>query len=59
MKTSITKLLAKPTIEKDKEREKEKKVAIYWKIISLKALVSWEGWKIPFLKECMQLDYRQ
>ncbi len=41
-KTNITKLLAKPTKEKDKERTREKEVAIYWKIVSLKAFINWE-----------------
>jgi hypothetical protein len=43
METSITKLLAKPMKEKDKERAREKEVAIYKKIVSPEALVNWEG----------------
>ncbi len=50
METSITKLLAKPMKEKDKERAREKEVAIYKKIVSPEALVNWEGWKISLLK---------
>jgi hypothetical protein len=57
-KTSIIKLLAKPTKEKRKERAREKKVAIYWKIVSPEAFVDRKDGRFHFLKECMQPDYR-
>jgi hypothetical protein len=38
--TSITKLTTKPI----KKKDKEKKGAIFWKIVSLEALVNREGW---------------
>jgi hypothetical protein len=40
MKLGITKLLAKSIKEKDKERKKEREVAIYQKITSQKACVN-------------------
>jgi hypothetical protein len=46
LEISITKLLAKPT----KEKEREKEGAIYWKIAPLKALVDREGWKVSLFK---------
>ncbi len=49
-KTGITKLPTNLTKEKDKERKKEKEATIYYKIVSPKALVSWEGWKVSFFK---------
>lgn len=49
-KLGITKLVAKLTKGKDKERKKEREVAIYRKIASLEALVDWERWKVSFLK---------
>jgi len=38
----VTKLLAKPT----KEMEREKEMGIYKKITPPKAFVEWEGWKV-------------
>jgi hypothetical protein len=49
-KIGITKLLAKPTKEKDTKIEKEKEAATYRKITSPEALVDYEGWKVSFLK---------
>ncbi len=46
LEIGITKLLAKPT----KEKERENEVAIYWKIAPLKALVDREGWKVSLFK---------
>ncbi len=45
-KIGINKLLAKLT----KEKEKEKEANVYGKIVSSKALVDWEGWKVYLLK---------
>jgi hypothetical protein len=39
LELGITKLLIKPAKDKDKERRKEREAAIYYKIISPKALV--------------------
>ncbi len=49
-KLGITKLVAKLTKGKDKERKKEREVAIYRKIASPEALADWERWKVSFLK---------
>jgi hypothetical protein len=49
-KSSIANLPTKPIKKKDKEREREKKVAIYQKIASLEAFIDQEGWKVSFLK---------
>lgn len=45
-KVGITKLLAKPM----KEKEKEMEGIVYWKIAPLEALVDWEGWKDSLFK---------
>lgn len=45
-KINIIKLLAKPT----KEKEREKEAAIYRKITSLETLVYQKGWKVFLLK---------
>jgi len=45
-KINISKLLAKLT----KEKEREKEVAIFKKIVPLEAFVDWEGWKVSLLK---------
>ncbi len=49
-KSNIANLPTKPIKEKDKEREREKKAAIYQKIASLEALIDQEGWKVSLLK---------
>jgi len=46
LETSFNKLSAKPT----KEKEKEKEVVVYWKITPPKAFVDREAWKVSFLK---------
>ncbi len=53
LELGITKLLIKPAKDKDKERRKEREAAIYYKIISPKALVDWEQWKVPISRECI------
>ncbi len=53
LKTCITKLLAKPTKEKDKERKKEREVAIYQKIASPEHLSTEKDGRFPFSRECM------
>jgi len=45
-KIGFNKLLAKPT----KEKEKEKEATIYQKIALPKALIDREGWKVSLLK---------
>ncbi len=45
-KVGITKLLAKPM----KEKEKEMEAIVYWKIAPLEALVDRERWKVSFCK---------
>jgi hypothetical protein len=45
-KIGINKLLAKPT----KEKEKEKEADVYGTIVPSKALVDKEGWKVSLLK---------
>jgi hypothetical protein len=45
-KIGISKLLAKPT----KEKEQEKEVVAYRKNVPSKALVDQEGWKVSLLK---------
>jgi hypothetical protein len=46
LKVGITKLLAKPT----KEKEKGMEAIVYWKITPLEVLVDREGWKVSLLK---------
>jgi len=50
LKMGITKLPTKLAKDKDKERKREREATIYQKIVSPKALVNWEGWKVSLFK---------
>jgi hypothetical protein len=50
LELGITKILAKLTNKKEKDKEREKEASIYQKIASLEALINQEEWKASLLK---------
>ncbi len=50
LELGITKILAKPTNKKEKDKERKKEASIYQKIAPLEALINQEEWKASLLK---------